>query len=124
LAEGVRAGVAALGLVTVAEHRSFASDTVTAIRTPHGIDAREVISIARDSYNTHFGGGLGPLAGKAFRIGHLGDLNEGMCLTALGIAELALKAAGAPVTLGAGVTAAQHIFAGEAQAPALSIAAE
>ncbi|PZX46095.1 alanine-glyoxylate transaminase/serine-glyoxylate transaminase/serine-pyruvate transaminase [Roseinatronobacter thiooxidans] len=124
LAEGVRAGVAALGLSTVAEHRIFASDTVTAIRTPHGIDAREVISIARTRYNTHFGGGLGPLAGKAFRIGHLGDLNEGMCLTALGIAELSLKAAGAPVTLGAGITAAQHIFAGEAQAPALSIAAE
>ena len=124
LAEGIRAGVAALGLSTVAEHRIFASDTVTAIRAPQGIDAREVIAIARDRYNTHFGGGLGPLAGKAFRIGHLGDLNEGMCLTALGIAELALKAAGAPITLGAGITAAQQVYAGEPHTPALSIAAE
>lgn len=124
LAEGVRAGVAALGLATVAEHRSFASDTVTAIRTPEGIDAREVIAIARTRYNTHFGGGLGPLAGHAFRIGHLGDLNEGMCLTALGIAELALKAAGAPVILGAGITAAQQVYAGQPEAPALSLAAE
>lgn len=124
LATGIRAGVGALGLSTVAEHRIFASDTVTAIRTPQGIDAREVIAIARERYNTQFGGGLGPLAGKAFRIAHLGDLNEGMCLTALGIAELALKAAGAPVTLGAGITAAQHVFAEAAAKPALSIAAE
>lgn len=124
LAEGVRAGVAAMGLQTVAEHRIFASDTVTAIRTPQDVDAREVISIARKRYNTHFGGGLGPLAGKAFRIGHLGDLNEGMCLTALGMAELSLKAAGAKVDLGAGLAAAQAVFAAHAPAPALAIAAE
>lgn len=124
LAEGIRAGVAAIGLQTVAEHRIFASDTVTAIRTPQDVDAREVIAIARDRYNTHFGGGLGPLAGKAFRIGHLGDLNEGMCLTALGIAELSLKAAGARVDLGAGLAAAQNVFAAHAPAPALAIAAE
>lgn len=124
LANGIRAGIAAMGLQTVAEHRIFASDTVTAIRTPQDVDAREVISIARERYNTHFGGGLGPLAGKAFRIGHLGDLNEGMCLTALGIAELSLKAAGARVELGAGLAAAQAVFAAHAPAPALAIAAE
>ncbi|TVP71549.1 MAG: aminotransferase class V-fold PLP-dependent enzyme [Rhodobacteraceae bacterium] len=124
LAEGVRAGVAAMGLQTVAEHRIFASDTVTAIRTPQDVDAREVIDIARNRYNTHFGGGLGPLAGRAFRIGHLGDLNEGMCLTALGIAELSLKAAGARVDLGAGLAAAQQVFAAHVPAPALAIAAE
>ena len=124
LAEGVRAGVAAMGLQTVAEHRIFASDTVTAIRTPQDVDAREVIDIARNRYNTHFGGGLGPLAGRAFRIGHLGDLNEGMCLTALGIAELSLKAAGARVDLGAGLAAAQQVFAAHTPAPALAIAAE
>lgn len=124
LASGIRAGIAAMGLKTVAEHHSFASDTVTAIRTPQDVDAREVIAIARDRYNTHFGGGLGPLAGKAFRIGHLGDLNEGMCLTALGIAELSLKSAGARVDLGAGVSAALQIFAANAPAPSLAIAAE
>ena len=124
LASGIRAGVAALGLHTVAEHASFASDTVTAIRTPNGIDARRVIDIARTRYNTHFGGGLGPLAGKAFRIGHLGDLNEGMCLTALGIAELSLREAGAAIPLGASVEAALHVFAGAGMRPALSLAAE
>lgn len=124
LAAGIRAGVAALGLQTVAEHPSFASDTVTAIRTPQGIDARRVIDIARTRYNTHFGGGLGPLAGKAFRIGHLGDLNEGMCLTALGMAELSLREAGAAIPLGASVEAALHVFAGVGMRPALSLAAE
>lgn len=123
LAEGVRAGVAAWGLQTVAEHASFASDTVTAIRTPDGIDAREVIATARSRYNTSFGAGLGPLAGRAFRIGHLGDLNEGMVLTALAIAELALVHSGADITLGSGVAAAQARFVA-AGGPALSIAAE
>ncbi|HMO09006.1 MAG TPA: aminotransferase class V-fold PLP-dependent enzyme [Paracoccaceae bacterium] len=123
LAEAVRAGVAAWGLRTVAEHSSFASDTVTAIRTPEGVDAREVIATARSRYNTSFGAGLGPLAGKAFRIGHLGDLNEGMVLSALAIAELALVQSGARIALGSGMAAAQGHFAGAA-APALSIAAE
>jgi alanine-glyoxylate transaminase / serine-glyoxylate transaminase / serine-pyruvate transaminase len=45
-------------------------------------------------------------AGKVFRIGHLGDLNEGMCLTAVALAELSLAAAGARVEFGAGVAAA------------------
>jgi len=124
LASGIRAAVAALGLKTVAEHPSVASDTVTAIRTPQELDAREVIAIASDRYNTQFGAGLGPLAGRAFRIGHLGDLNEGMCLTAVGIAELSLKAAGARLELGAGLAAAQQVFAAPPPAPTLSIAAE
>jgi alanine-glyoxylate transaminase/serine-glyoxylate transaminase/serine-pyruvate transaminase len=122
LAAATRAGVSAWGLDTVAQ-RSVASDTVTAIRTPEGIDAREVIATARTRYNTYLGGGLGPLAGRAFRIGHLGDLNEGSILTALGVAELALRHTGVAVTFGAGVAAAQDIFAG-ADAPPLALAAE
>lgn len=123
LAAALREGVTAWGLRTVAEHASFASDTVTAIRTPDGVDAREVIATARSRYNAAFGGGLGPLAGRAFRIGHLGDLNEGMVLTALALAELALVQSGARLALGSGVAAAQAHFAG-ADAPHLSIAAE
>ncbi len=111
LASGVRAAVAAWGLRTVAESPACASDTVTAIYTPDGVDAREVIAIARDRYNCYLGAGLGPLAGRAFRIGHLGDLNEGMCLSALSIVEMALNAAGARVPYGAGVAAAQETYA-------------
>ena len=111
LASGVRAAVAAWGLDPCAEHPSIASDTVTAIRTPASVDAREVIRIAYDRYNTSLGSGLGPLAGKVFRIGHIGDLNEGMCLTALAVTEMALAEAGVPLTYGAGVAAAQAIYA-------------
>lgn len=123
LASGVRAAVNAWGLQTCAEHPSLASDTVTAIRTPEGIDAREVIRIGYDRYNTSFGSGLGPLAGKVFRIGHIGDSNEGMCLTAIAVAELALVEAGVKLTYGSGVAAAQSIYA-KAAAQSLSVAAE
>ena len=99
-----------------------ASNTVTAIRTPAGVDAREVIRIGLTRYNTSFGSGLAQLAGKVFRIGHLGDLNEGMCLTALAVAELSLRAAGANVALGTGVAAAQEVY--EQDARVLALAAE
>ena len=125
LAEGVRRGVAAWGLDLVAEHPSLYSNTVSAIRTPQDVDAREVIRIAYEDYNTSLGSGLARLAGKVFRIGHIGDLNEGMCLTALSVAELALNRDGAVVEFGAGVAAAQRWFAEEtpAQQP-LAVAAE
>ena len=114
LASGVRAAVQACGLEVCAQDPGLYSDTVTAIRVPAGVDAREVIRIGYDRYNCSFGSGLGPLAGKVFRIGHIGDLNEGMCLTAIAIAELSLHAAGAKVQFGAGVAAAQAVYA---QAP-------
>lgn len=125
LAQAVRRGVAAMGLSIVAEHPSLASDTVTAIKVPEGVDAREVIAIAYAEFNTSFGSGLGPLNGRVFRIGHLGDLNEAMVLTALSVAELALVRAGADLRFGAGVGAAQAWFAqARGTAPRLTIAAE
>ena len=110
LATGVRAAVSAWGFETCAMDPALASDTVTAIRTPDGLDAREVIRIGYDRYNASFGSGLGPLAGKVFRIGHIGDLNDGMCLTAIALAELSLVEAGATLTLGSGVAAAQAVY--------------
>jgi len=125
LAEGVRRGVQAWGLDLVAEHRSLYSDTVSAIRVPAHVDARDVLRIAYEDYSTSFGSGLGRLAGKVFRIGHLGDLNEGMCLTALSVAELSLTRAGARVPLGSGVAAAQEWYLQSCPRVAtLSIAAE
>jgi alanine-glyoxylate transaminase/serine-glyoxylate transaminase/serine-pyruvate transaminase len=125
IAEGVRRGVHAWGLELVAEHPSLYSDTVSAIRTPQDVDARDVLRIAYDEMNTSFGSGLARLQGKVFRIGHLGDFNEGMALTALSIAEMALVRAGAQIQLGAGVAAAQRHFTGAAMAnPVLRVAAE
>ena len=111
LAQGVRAAVQAWGLELCAEHPALYSDTVTAIRVPAAVDAREVIRIGYERYNASFGSGLGPLAGKVFRIGHIGDCNEGMCLTAVALAELCLAAAGVSIRFGSGVAAAQEVYA-------------
>ncbi|MDR0808681.1 MAG: aminotransferase class V-fold PLP-dependent enzyme [Gemmobacter sp.] len=124
LANGVRRAVAAWGLEVCAEHPTLYSDTVTAIRAPEGVDAREVIRIAYDRYCCSLGSGLGPLAGKAFRIGHLGDLNEGMCLTAIAIAEMALVEAGARIRLGSGVAAAQEVYVMRSEDAKQRLAAE
>ncbi|MCQ0987832.1 aminotransferase class V-fold PLP-dependent enzyme [Jiella marina] len=110
LAEGVRRGIAGLGLNLVAVERKWYSDTVSAITVPDGIDANQVMKIAYHRYNTSFGGGLARLGGRVFRIGHLGDLNEVMCLGALASAEISLLDAGAKITPGAGVAAAQTYY--------------
>ena len=110
LAEGVRRGVAGLGLKLQAAAPKWQSDTVSTIQVPDGVDGNEVMKIAYRDYNTSFGGGLAQLSGKVFRIGHLGDLNAGMCLTALSIAEMAMADAGAKIELGAGVAAAQAYY--------------
>jgi alanine-glyoxylate transaminase / serine-glyoxylate transaminase / serine-pyruvate transaminase len=110
LAEGIRRGVAALGLDLCAAAPHWYSDTVSAIRVPAGVDGTEVCKIAYQRYRTSFGAGLGKVAGKVFRIGHLGDLNEVSCLAALAAAEMALADAGAAIEPGAGVAAAQSYY--------------
>ena len=123
LGSGVRAAVAAWGLQICADDPARVSDTVTAIRVPDGVDARVMLRIAYDRYNASFGSGLGPLAGRVFRIGHLGDTNEGMCLTAIALAEICLNAAGAKIVFGSGVAAAQAVYSQPATI-ATSLAAE
>ena len=66
LAEGIRHAISAWGLELVAEHKSLYSDTVSAIRVPNYVDARDVLRIAYEDFNTSFGSGLGPLNGKVF----------------------------------------------------------
>src|SRR5207253_40377 len=76
LAEGVRAAVKAWGLRLCARAPKWYSDTVSAIMVPEGINGADVIDVAFRRYNLALGAGLARLAGKLFRIGHLGDLNE------------------------------------------------
>jgi alanine-glyoxylate transaminase/serine-glyoxylate transaminase/serine-pyruvate transaminase len=109
LAQGVRAAVAAWGLPLCAQDASSASNTVTAVMLPGG-EAPALLQRAYHRYRLSLGAGLGPLAGKLFRIGHLGDLNELMLLGALGGVEMALQDVGVPVTAGSGVAAAQASF--------------
>jgi alanine-glyoxylate transaminase/serine-glyoxylate transaminase/serine-pyruvate transaminase len=86
------------------------SDSVTAILMPEGHDAEAVRRTALQSFNVSLGGGLGPLGGKVFRIGHLGDLNEPMILGTLSVVEMALKLNAVPHAPG-GVAAAMEYLA-------------
>lgn len=109
LAEGVRKAVAAWGLTTCAQE-GFHSDTVTAVVVPADKDAREVISTAFKKYNISLGGGLTELAGKVFRIGHMGDLNDVSLLGALAGVEMAMLDCGFNIKAGSGVAAALEYY--------------
>jgi alanine-glyoxylate transaminase/serine-glyoxylate transaminase/serine-pyruvate transaminase len=85
------------------------SDTVTAVLLPEGFDADKLRAIALDRFNLSLGGGLGPLRGKLFRIGHLGDLNEPTVLGALATVEMALDLAGVPHGKGGTQAAADYL---------------
>ncbi len=106
MAVGVRAAVAAWGLQEVAKRPAIASNTLTAVLTPEGIDAGAVIQTAFSRYDVSLGAGLGELAGKVFRIGHLGDMNPLTLAGALSGVEMALVDVGVPITLGSGIGAA------------------
>lgn len=111
LAGGVRAAVFEgwkLRLCAVAP--KWYSDTVSAILVPEGINGAEVIARAFGRYNLALGAGLSKVAGKLFRIGHLGDLNELMLIGAIAGAEMALLDSGAKIEPGSGVAAAQNYW--------------
>jgi alanine-glyoxylate transaminase/serine-glyoxylate transaminase/serine-pyruvate transaminase len=110
IADGVRAAVGAWGLRLCAEGPHVWSDTVSAIRTPDGFDATQIVTHAARTYGMAFGVGLGEVAGKVFRIGHLGSLTDAMMLSGLAVAEMAMVDLGLPVRLGSGVAAAQEVY--------------
>ena len=102
-AKGIDGKVKAIELLCADPTR--AADSVSAILVPDGHDANVLRKLALERYNLALGGGLGPLGGRVFRIGHLGDLNEPMLLGALATIEMALADAAIPHTSG-GVNAA------------------
>jgi alanine-glyoxylate transaminase / serine-glyoxylate transaminase / serine-pyruvate transaminase len=110
LAEGTRQAVKAWGLELCARAPKWNSDTVTAIMVPPGVNGAEVIDIAYRRYNLALGAGLARMAGRLFRIGHLGDLNELMLLGGIAGAELAMRDVGMKIEFGSGVAAAQEYW--------------
>ena len=124
LASGARAAVKAWGLKLCAKEPKWHSDTVTAIMVPPGRNGADVIDVAYRRYNLALGAGLSQVAGKLFRIGHLGDLNELMLLGAIAGAEMAMRDTGIGVELGSGVAAAQAEFRDGMQAKIKQVAAE
>ena len=111
LAEGVRAAVTrGWRLALCAREPKWYSDTVSAVVVPEGINGAHVIDVAFRRYNLALGAGLSKVAGRVFRIGHLGDLNELMLMGALAGAEMAMLDVGIEVTPGSGVAAASDYW--------------
>jgi alanine-glyoxylate transaminase/serine-glyoxylate transaminase/serine-pyruvate transaminase len=107
LAGGVRAAVVdGWKLKLCAREPKWFSDTVSAIMLPEKIDGAEIIARAFRRYNLALGAGLSKVAGRLFRIGHLGDCNELMLMAALAGAEMAMVDCGVGVAPGSGVAAA------------------
>ena len=77
------------------------SHSVTTVTVGPGIDVEALRAVARDRFQVAIAGGLGPLAGRAFRIGHLGDCNPAMILGAIGGVEAALLTLGVAAGTGA-----------------------
>jgi aspartate aminotransferase-like enzyme len=104
IARAVRAGLDALGLKPFTD-TACRADTLSVVLLPEGVsDAAFRKEVA--SRGVVVAGGLGPIAGKAFRLGHMGNINAAEVVAALGAIEGSLAALGIPVTPGAAVAAA------------------
>jgi alanine-glyoxylate transaminase/serine-glyoxylate transaminase/serine-pyruvate transaminase len=121
-AGATRAAVKAWGLENLCADPKKYSPTLTAVLLPEGHDADAFRALALDTFNISYGASFGPYAGKYFRIGHLGDINEGDLLGGLAITEMALALANVPFKKG-GVQAAMDYLV-SAQSPSAKQAAE
>jgi aspartate aminotransferase-like enzyme len=107
-AEAFRQGVVAAGLTLFSQSPA---DSVTAVNYPAGVTDKDFRNGLKTRHNIHIAGGQGTMEGKLFRVNHMGYTDAYDCLAVVAAIEHALKAAGRPVTLGAGVTAAQKVLA-------------
>ncbi len=115
--EATRRAVRAWGLEIVCADPERYSSSVTAVYTPSGHNADEYRKVVLENFNMSLGSGLGKLAGKAFRIGHLGDFNDLMLAGTLSGVEMGLALAGVPHKAG-GVAAALAYLTQAAQGTA------
>lgn len=110
LARAVKAAAQAIGLDLIGEDQDRAV-CVTAIRCPDGIDGDTLTSLVRRRFGIVFAPGQDTWKGKVFRIGHLGYFEQADILQAVAALEMCLSELGFPVKDGAGVAAAQEVFA-------------
>ena len=111
LAEGTRMAVAAWGLELLCKEPRWRSDSLTVIEAPAGLDSAKIVQEAYKRYNLSIGVGLSKVAGKVFRIGHLGNCDEVMQASALAGTEMALLSCGVKIEPGKGVGAALKYWA-------------
>lgn len=111
LAQGARAAITqGWGMKLCAADPKWYSDTVSAVMVPEGINGADVIARAYKRYNVSLGAGLSKVAGKLFRIGHLGDMNEVHLMSGIAGAEMAMLDCGIKVQPGSGVGAASEYW--------------
>jgi alanine-glyoxylate transaminase/serine-glyoxylate transaminase/serine-pyruvate transaminase len=113
-AEATRRAVRAWGLEVLCAVPEEYSSSLTAVMTPAGHDADQLRKKILDAFDMSLGTGLGKLAGKVFRIGHLGDFNDLALLGTLAGVEMGLELAGVPHRKG-GVQAAMEFLAASAK---------
>jgi len=109
-AEATRAAVSAWGLDTICQDPREHSSSLTGVMMPEGYSADELRGAILDEFDMSLGTGLGKLAGRAFRIGHLGSFNDLMLAGTLAGVEMGLRVAGVPHREG-GVMAALRVLA-------------
>jgi alanine-glyoxylate transaminase/serine-glyoxylate transaminase/serine-pyruvate transaminase len=120
-AEATRRAVRAWGLEVLARNPAEYSSSLTAVLMPAGHDADRVRKVILENFDMSLGTGLGKLAGKVFRIGHLGDLNDLTLAGTLAGCEMGLALAGAPIKQ-EGVKAALEYLAECRRSPARAAA--
>jgi len=109
-AEAIRAGCSALGLSLFARPSAY-SNTVTAVSASGGIDHKALQQRLRDTYGVAVGGGQMQLEGKVLRLGNMGAIGRKDIIAALAALEMALNDFGFVPAPGAGVAAANAVFA-------------
>jgi len=115
--EAARRAVRAWGLEVLALDPREYSGSLTAVLLPAGHDADRVRKVILEAFDMSLGTGLGKLAGKVFRIGHLGDFNDLTLMGTLAGVEMGLKLAGVPAKA-EGVRSAMEYLSECARAPA------
>ena len=108
-AEATRLAVQTWGLEVLCEEKEDFSNTLTAVLLPNGYNADEFRSVVLDNFNMSLGNGLSRLAGKVFRIGHLGDFNDLMLIATLGGIEMGLSKSSIPHQVGGTQAAMQFL---------------
>lgn len=98
----VASGQPALSLLARDAASRSVSVTAVAVHPDADLDVEALRTLARERFQVAMAGGLGPLAGRAFRIGHLGDCNPGMILGAIAGIEAALRVQRVPIGDGIG----------------------
>ena len=108
-AEATRLAVQTWGLEVLCEEKEDFSNTLTAVLLPDGYNADEFRSVILENFNMSLGNGLSRLAGRVFRIGHLGDFNDLMLVATLGGIEMGLSKSSIPHQVGGTQAAMQFL---------------